>query len=129
MYRFIQKNKKKFLAIFGVLLMIVFILPAGLDQFAGGGRDPVLAKLGDDEIHASEFQAAEQDWRLLNELPGGPQTRFGNALPFAYRLGWNEMSEFELMQGQPPVPVRAGDDATVPGAAFRGHRRSFPEFS
>lgn len=108
MYRFIQRNNKKFLAIFAVVLMIVFILPSSLGQLGSGGRDPVLAKIGDEEVHASELQSAEQEWRLLNELrAGGPQTRFGSQLPFVFRLGWNEMSELELMQGMPPVPVRA----------------------
>ena len=108
MYRFIQKNNKKFLAVFAAFLMIVFILPSTMNQM-GGGADPVLAKIGDDvELHASEFQQAEQEWRMLSELRAGPQTRFGGgALPFTYRLGWNEMSEFQLMQGAPPYPVGA----------------------
>ncbi len=107
MYRFMQKNKKRLLAVFAAFLMIVFILPAGLDQM-GGGNDPVLATIGDEEVHASELQNAEREWRLLSELrAGGPQMRFGGQLPFAMRLGWNEMSEMELMQGLPPVPVRA----------------------
>ncbi|HEV2292823.1 MAG TPA: SurA N-terminal domain-containing protein [Tepidisphaeraceae bacterium] len=110
MYRFMQKNKKKLLAVFAAFLMIVFILPAGLDQFGGGGRDPVLAKLGDEEIHASEFQQAEQEWRMLSELrAGGPRSQFGAQLPFAYRLGWDPAtSEMDLFtQGAPPLPVRA----------------------
>ncbi len=108
MYRFMQKNKKRLLAIFAVFLMIVFILPTGLDQM-GGGRDPVLAKLGDEEVHASEFQTAEQEWRMLTELrAGGPRSQFGMQVPFAYRLGWNPAtSEMELLQGIPPGPVRA----------------------
>jgi hypothetical protein len=108
MYRFIQKNKKKLLAVFAAFLMVVFILPTTMNQM-GGGADPVLAKIGDDvELHASEFQQAEQEWRMLSELRAGPQTRFGGgALPFTYRLGWNEMSEFQLMQGAPPYPVGA----------------------
>jgi hypothetical protein len=109
MYRFIQKNNKKLLAVFAAFLMIVFILPSTMNQMGGGGGDPVLAKIGDEELHASAFQQAEQEWRMLSELRAGPQTRFsgGGRLPFTYLLGWNEMSEFELMQGAPPVPVRA----------------------
>ena len=108
MYRFIQKNNKKLLAVFAAFLMVVFILPSTMNQMGGGG-DPVLATIGDEELHASAFQQAEQEWRMLSELRAGPQTRFsaGGRLPFTYLLGWNEMSEFELMQGQPPVPVRA----------------------
>ncbi|MDQ3441132.1 MAG: SurA N-terminal domain-containing protein [Planctomycetota bacterium] len=108
MYRFIQKNNKKLLAVFAAFLMVVFILPSTMNQMGGGGADPVLAKIGDEELHASAFQQAEQEWRMLSELRAGPQTRFGGgALPFTYRLGWNEMSEFQLMQGAPPVPVNA----------------------
>src|SRR5688572_11928156 len=109
MYRFIQKNNKKLLAVFAAFLMIVFILPSTMNQMGGGGGDPVLAKIGDEELRASAFQQAEQEWRMLSELRAGPQTRFsgGGRLPFTYLLGWNEMSEFELMQGAPPVPVRA----------------------
>ena len=47
MYRFIQKNNKKFLAVFAAFLMIVFILPSTMDQM-GGPADPVLATIGDD---------------------------------------------------------------------------------
>lgn len=106
MYRFMQRNKKRLLAIFAAFLMIVFILPTTMNQ-GGAPGDIVLGKIGDDELLASEFQAAEQDWRTLNQLPGGPQTQFGQATPLAYRLGWaGQRSEFELMQGRAPFPVR-----------------------
>ena len=40
MYHFIQRNKKKMLAVFGVLLMIAFTLPSSnLLNGGGGGRD------------------------------------------------------------------------------------------
>jgi len=88
MYRFLQRNNKKLLAVFAAFLMIVFILPTTFDQM-GGGQNPVLAKLGDgEELHAAELQAAEQDWQLLGNLrAGGGGGAFGGAYPLVYRLG------------------------------------------
>jgi hypothetical protein len=105
MYRFIQKYKKKLLAVFAVGLMIVFILPTTLQSGSAGER--VLAYIGDEELLASEIQQAAQEWQLLSELRAGPQSRFSGPLPFTFRLGWNETSELELLQGRPPVPVQA----------------------
>src|SRR5688500_5286853 len=105
MYNFLRKNNKKLLAIFAVGLMIVFVLPSTFQPGQGGDR--VLAHVGDDPLRASQILQAEREWKLLSELRAGPRSRFMGQLPFTFRLGWNEMSELELMQGRPPVPVRA----------------------
>ncbi len=86
MYRFIQKNNKKLLAVFAAFLMIVFILPSTMNQM-GGGVDPVLAKLGDEPLRASEFQAAEQEWKMLTEIRSRQSGGGFGPIPIAYRLG------------------------------------------
>src|SRR5688572_13021193 len=69
MYKFIQKNQKKMLAIFAVGLMIVFILPYGLGQQGSQGEDSVVAHLGDEPLYASEFERARMEWEVLERLP------------------------------------------------------------
>src|SRR2546430_16482279 len=68
MYKFFQKNQKKMLAIFGVLLMIVFILPTGMKTSMGNVSDPVVAKLGKSNVLRSEMQKAREEWNYLNSL-------------------------------------------------------------
>lgn len=60
MYKFIQKNQKKFLAIFAVGLMIVFILPTMPFDSGAGGRE-VAFRLGDETIHSAEAIQAASD--------------------------------------------------------------------
>lgn len=64
MYKLMQRNQKKLMAILGVGLMIVFILPS---TFTGGGpTDPVVGYVGDEEIHARESQEARMELDLLS---------------------------------------------------------------
>lgn len=64
MYKFMQKNKKKLLAIFGVVLMVVFILPTVALDRTGYGSDNVVANLRDDQpLMINEVRAAQDQWR------------------------------------------------------------------
>jgi hypothetical protein len=68
MYKFIQKNQKKFLAIFAVGLMVVFVLPS-LPNQADRGSDTAF-HLGDEKITMTEGREAADDWQaLLREVP------------------------------------------------------------
>lgn len=64
MYKLMQKNQKKLMAILGVGLMIVFILPS---TFTGGGPgDPVVGYVGDEQIRARESQQSRMELELLS---------------------------------------------------------------
>jgi hypothetical protein len=67
MYKFLQKNNKKLLAVFGVGLMIVFILPqVAFDKNRGTSRE-VVGHIGSEPIHAGEARLAYDQWRQLRE--------------------------------------------------------------
>ena len=68
MYKFIQRNQKKMLAVFGVVLMIAFIIPSTFKNGGAGRGDQVIGKVGDvkvlgDEIFGAEAFASEIIWR------------------------------------------------------------------
>src|SRR5688500_12109618 len=65
MYKFIPRNQKKMLAVFGVLLMIVFVLPASLGQ--GGILDPLEGRLADGgKTRRSDKKQADSDVDVLS---------------------------------------------------------------
>src|SRR5215212_5078847 len=65
MYKFIQRNQKKMLAIFGVILMVAFILPSGLSQT--GFSDPVEGRTADGtKIRLSDKKRADADVDILS---------------------------------------------------------------
>ena len=71
MYKFMQKNKKKMLAVFGVGLMIVFILPqVAFDQNRGTSQE-IVAQLGggDEPILLGEVRQAQDQWRQIMQTP------------------------------------------------------------
>ena len=63
MYKLIQKNKKKMLAIFGAMLMVVFILPPQL----GGQTDQPVGTIGEDDetVYSRQMQDAVAEWQFL----------------------------------------------------------------
>lgn len=63
MHKFIQRNKKKLLAVFGVLLMIVFIIPTTAKNFSHD--DVVIGKIGDEKISSQDVRRAQQDLQTL----------------------------------------------------------------
>src|SRR4051812_45234032 len=83
MYRFIQKHGKKLLAVFSAFLMISFAA-SGMLTPRGGGRNPVVGRIGKEKGRGQDDFVARQDWQLpgrLNDAGGrrpsgmlGPQT-------------------------------------------------------
>ena len=67
MYKLIQRNQKKLLAVFGVLLMIVFIIPPAA-KYGGSRVNPVVGHIGNTPIHGSDMQAAKDDWATVREI-------------------------------------------------------------
>src|SRR5437764_409360 len=80
MFKYIRKHQKKFLAFFGVALMITFVVQTGYSRGGpGNGRhDTVVANTsGDKPIMASEIEQARHEWgavtdyvRLPFNIPG-----------------------------------------------------------
>jgi hypothetical protein len=67
MHHFIQRNKKKLLAVFGVLLMVVFIIPTTFKNQSD--RDNiVIGKIGDQKVTAEDEHRAKQDIQMLDRL-------------------------------------------------------------
>jgi hypothetical protein len=82
MYKLIQNNQKKLLAIFGVLLMVVFIIPPAAQQMATE-RNPVVGRIGKNNIYAGEMHNATAEWHWLEGYT--MRGRFGQNVPLA---GW-----------------------------------------
>lgn len=78
MYTFIQRNKKKLLAVFGVMLMVVFVLPFGVGNF--GQPDPTTlayGKVGDETITRGDVGRAGQDLDALSRAGFLPLMQLG----------------------------------------------------
>lgn len=82
MNNFFRRNQKKLMAVFAAGLMIVFILPVGVDQLMGG-RDVVMARAAGEAVTFTDLQRASQQWELLKSLPD-PSSQFG--APLVFRL-------------------------------------------
>jgi len=90
MHGFIKKNQKKLLAVFGVGLMVAFLLPAGIGQM-GDAHNPVAGTLGGESVRAREVSDYHLQWELLKRcgLKGSP-------LPYTFRLA--SPQEFQMMR-------------------------------
>lgn len=80
MYGWMQQNRKKMMAIFGVVLMIAFILPSTLTHSLGM-RDPVRGYAGDEEVTHNQLAIAAEQWEMLTELARQQLMTFGNVEP------------------------------------------------
>ena len=65
MHSFIQRNKKKLLAVFGVMLMVIFLLPSTPGLRGNDPADQPYGKAGDQTITRAEVEQAKID---LDEL-------------------------------------------------------------
>src|SRR4051812_49319733 len=65
MTKFFRENNKKLLAIFGVVLMIAFVLPSGMKQFSGGQRQLVGYLNGGKKVYSTDIGRAKAQWGIL----------------------------------------------------------------
>jgi hypothetical protein len=98
MTKYIRKYQKALLAIFGVLLMIIFIIPS---SFKNGRNfsDHEVGKIGDQPIYESEKDQAEREWKLLSGMrqPNGQgQVEPISALALGAAL-YNEIEDKPLL--------------------------------
>ncbi|MCA9312437.1 MAG: hypothetical protein KDA21_14585 [Phycisphaerales bacterium] len=67
MLKFFRKYQKLILVVGGCLLMIVFLLPQ-LPQMMGGGRNTVLATMGEVKVRYVDYQRAQQELTILQSI-------------------------------------------------------------
>lgn len=93
MYRYFERNGKKFLVILGVFLMVAFIVPTGFRNSAFRGQGRAAGKLAGQTVYEGELSDAKKEWELLTRnlihgrefaymemglaLAGFPQQQFG----------------------------------------------------
>jgi len=66
MNKFFRKNQKKMLAVFSILLMIVFVVTLGYrGPGNGGGAEVVIAHMGKTAITGTEMAEAKAEWAAL----------------------------------------------------------------
>lgn len=71
MFKFLRKYNKMLLAIFGVLLMITFLIPQAFNQFSqqAAARTGTVATVGDGEkISALEWDVYQRELRVIDRL-------------------------------------------------------------
>ena len=101
MYRVIQRNQKKLLAVFGVLLMIVFIIPPAA-KYGSSRADTVVAHVGKDPVYNRELADAKEEWQWLGQFSG--RDFLGQRLnPTALVMG--EVIAGELPQNQQTIGI------------------------
>jgi len=105
MYHFIRDHNKKFMAIFAVVLMVAFLLPAGFQQMTSRDDDAVRTYMGDTPITVGDIRRASNAWDILNQEVQAI-TSFGETVPLLVTLGNPAPSKLiPLMQGQRPQSV------------------------
>lgn len=68
MLRFLRKYNKIILAVFGSVLMVVFLVPQAVQQFGGAGGNRAVARLAGETISAQEMTAVQLDLQVLQEI-------------------------------------------------------------
>src|SRR4051812_50131546 len=87
MTKFFRENNKKLLAIFGVVLMIAFVLPSGMKQFSGGQRQLVGYLNGGEKGYNTPNRPAQTPWGVFGDKllpmppPAGGQGGAGGPAP------------------------------------------------
>lgn len=77
MYRYFERNGKKFLVFFGVFLMVAFIVPTGFRSCALSTNGRAAGKLAGQTVYEGQLSSAKSEWELLT-------TRLPHGREFAY---------------------------------------------
>ncbi len=88
MHKFIKNNQKKMLAVFGVLLMIVFIIPSSFRNSRERTRRAI-GKIGNTPVYDDERKELADEWGMLKrvsvQLPFVNELIFPGGVPPQYR--------------------------------------------
>ena len=89
MYKWLQKNKKKVLAILTVFLMVAFVATLGPGNLGGGRgarQDVVVGHVSGQPLYDRELQAGKDQWHILMQTPVQTRQSFGQAIPLPYEV-------------------------------------------
>ncbi|MBC8109256.1 MAG: hypothetical protein H7Z14_21905 [Anaerolineae bacterium] len=90
MTNFIRDNKKKFLAVLGVVLMVAFILPSQSSLFDNQSTRYLAGTAGDRKIYNTDLARAKEQWDLLEQMiVMSPEVTQNQAVPVANFLRRN----------------------------------------
>jgi hypothetical protein len=121
MYKFLQRNNKKMLAVFGVLLMIVFVLPSSNFLNPGpGGADLAYGYTAQRTLTRGEVAHGREEWELIKgQQMFMPEAR--QLVPYIYHLGPELAQEIDQ---HPDLYVLLQDEAKQLGFGVSDERIS-----
>src|SRR5262245_40607766 len=64
MYDFFRRYNKQLMAVFGVVLMIAFLMP-NFQQASRGRADRVIGNIGETPVYQEQVHEAQQEWEFL----------------------------------------------------------------
>jgi hypothetical protein len=105
MTKLIRKYQKQLLAVFGVLLMVIFIIPSSMKSGRSFERRPI-GHIGTEAVYNDDKLQAANDWqslqRVFAQVPFLPQNRYSQELslepqpaPYPFELGLDLCREIE----------------------------------
>lgn len=100
MYRFIRDNNKKFMAVFAAVLMVAFLLPAGLAGMNDNNKIVRTTLADGTKVTVADYKRAEESWRLLQQAVVRPASFSENVPLFAYLGDVSERDIYMATQGQ-----------------------------
>ncbi|HEY1684052.1 MAG TPA: hypothetical protein VGG19_04770 [Tepidisphaeraceae bacterium] len=120
MLKWMSNNGKYLMAVFGVLLMMVYILP-NATKYGGNSNDPVRGHMGKVAIHQTVLTQYSSEWKYLNtyaivqeEVPNGPDGLPEKTwVPIGYRLG---PAAFQQVRQHPDMYALLVEEAQQMGA-------------
>lgn len=118
MYRFIQRNKKKLIAVFGVVLMVAFILPFGVGNF--GQTDPAtlpFGKMGDRTITRADVGRAGADLDVLFRAGFAPLAQLGEPPQPFFMGGRPQGRAAAMLRDKPETYALLQQEARAAGVA------------
>src|SRR5690348_1981324 len=103
MTKFFRDNSKKLLAIFGVVLMIAFVLPVGMKQFSGANRYLVghIGGGGGAKVYNTDISHAKAQWDILGHfIVLSPQITGGRVISILQAMDMSGSQEIRTLAAQ-----------------------------
>ena len=101
MTKFIRENSKKLLAIFGVVLMIAFVLPVGMKSGLGSHRQLVGYIAGDKKVYNTDISHAKSQWEILEHFVVlSPQATPGHVMSLVEAIAMSRNNDLRTLATQ-----------------------------